>query len=205
MYSCYMNNLGSRVKDLRIKKKLTQNALAKLVGVSQPTIRHIEEGRIERPRRLAYIAKALDAREDALLFGSPIENHSPRPILTLKEIAEIDYKTLTHDNWKRWIPHPSNFRNYNFGILIEDENYGGLVKKDSVVVCNAHRNLKNGDIGIFLNKNAPTAIIRRYWQESDRFYLIDVRNQFPILDITDNKREYTLLGIYTQLIGNIND
>jgi len=40
----YMTDLGNRIKSLRISKRLNQNQLADLCGISQPAIAKIERG-----------------------------------------------------------------------------------------------------------------------------------------------------------------
>lgn len=63
-----MNDLKSRVADLRAKKRLTQRQLALAVGVDQRTISHIEKG-IRKPSiNLAIrLAKEFDISLDELL------------------------------------------------------------------------------------------------------------------------------------------
>lgn len=39
--------IGTRIRDLRLEKKMTQGELAKFVGVPQPTLSDIEHNRYE--------------------------------------------------------------------------------------------------------------------------------------------------------------
>lgn len=59
--------LGERIRELRLKKKWTQEQLAEVSGVAENTIRGLEKGTLHT-RRAKYvaIARALDTTTDAL-------------------------------------------------------------------------------------------------------------------------------------------
>lgn len=65
----YMSTLSERVKDSMNAMDLSQSALAKLVGVSQPTINDLLHGRIEKPRFILPLANALKTTPEWLLYG----------------------------------------------------------------------------------------------------------------------------------------
>ena len=57
----------TRIREYRAKKNMTQENLAKLVGVRRETIVHLENGRYNPSLKLAFdIAKALDATVEEL-------------------------------------------------------------------------------------------------------------------------------------------
>ena len=62
--------MNYRIRELRTEKKLSQEALARLCGVSRITISGLESGRIQdtTSRTLKKIAEALDTSVDKL-FG----------------------------------------------------------------------------------------------------------------------------------------
>lgn len=60
--------IGTRIRDLRLEKKMNQGELAKLVGVPQPTLSDIEHNRYEpRVSDLSKYAEMLDVTVDQLL------------------------------------------------------------------------------------------------------------------------------------------
>lgn len=61
--------VGERIKQARLSFGLSQAELAKLVGVSERTIRNYESGEIKKPYHLQKIAKALKVSPDWLLKG----------------------------------------------------------------------------------------------------------------------------------------
>lgn len=63
--------LGRRVAQRRTELDLSQDALARGVGMKQQGIDAIEKGRVARPRLLKEIAQALDTSQEWLLTGVP--------------------------------------------------------------------------------------------------------------------------------------
>jgi len=61
--------LAKRLKEARIKAGLTQEALAIVSKTSQQYIDNIESERVNNPRKLSNIARALDVSSSWLLFG----------------------------------------------------------------------------------------------------------------------------------------
>ncbi|MDK2849603.1 MAG: putative transcriptional regulator [Candidatus Woesearchaeota archaeon] len=68
--------MKTRIKEYRAKYDLTQEDLAKIVGVRRETIVFLEKGRYNPSLMLAYkIAKALNARiEDLFMFEDELQN-----------------------------------------------------------------------------------------------------------------------------------
>ena len=62
--------MKTRIRELRARYGLTQEALARLVGARRETIVHLERGRVNPSLRLAYrIARALHSGiEDVFTF-----------------------------------------------------------------------------------------------------------------------------------------
>lgn len=66
--------LKDRLKQARAAKKLSQARLAELIGVSQATIMHIENGRNKSSTKIVDIAQILDVSPDWLLYGKEMSN-----------------------------------------------------------------------------------------------------------------------------------
>ena len=64
------NKMMTKIKEFRLAKDLTQDKLARLVGVRRETIVFVEQGKYVPSLKLAYdIAKVLDAKiEDLFSF-----------------------------------------------------------------------------------------------------------------------------------------
>jgi DNA-binding XRE family transcriptional regulator len=61
--------LARRVRERRVKLRLSQNMLAKAAGMSQQGILNIEKGIVARPRQLPELALALETSTEWLLHA----------------------------------------------------------------------------------------------------------------------------------------
>ncbi|MDR8077826.1 LexA family transcriptional regulator [Burkholderia cenocepacia] len=64
-----MNSLADRLKEARADGDLSQEDLARMSGVSQSTIAHIESGRNKGSKHLLTLARALNVRPEWLELG----------------------------------------------------------------------------------------------------------------------------------------
>jgi len=90
-------DLGRRVKDLRRKQNLTQEALAEKLNMSASFLGHIERGtRITSLETLVKLCIALDTDPNYLLAASTssLTRHIPddMPENTRKQLAELFYQ-----------------------------------------------------------------------------------------------------------------
>ena len=69
----------TRIKEYRTRQNLTQEDLAKIVGVRRETIVFLEQGKYNPSLRLAHdVARALHARiDDLFIFDDDPETESP--------------------------------------------------------------------------------------------------------------------------------
>jgi putative transcriptional regulator len=73
----------TRIKEYRTRQSLTQEDLAKAVGVRRETIVFLEQGKYNPSLRLAHdIARTLHAKiDDLFIFGDEMPEPEPREIL----------------------------------------------------------------------------------------------------------------------------
>ena len=99
-------DIGTRIKEARIAKNMTQEELGKIVGVQKSAIAKYENGRVINIKRstLQKIASALNINPTNLLFEeSPKEAASLHvKIITDFELMDAlkDYYCLSEDNKK---------------------------------------------------------------------------------------------------------
>ncbi|MEJ7678511.1 MAG: helix-turn-helix transcriptional regulator [Segetibacter sp.] len=79
-------NIGEKIRTIRLTKNLTQNAIAKKIGISVTALGDIERGKTKdlTVNRLAQIAKALDV--------------SPKELLDEKDDEHNNHNNHNHDN-----------------------------------------------------------------------------------------------------------
>ncbi|MCP9205477.1 helix-turn-helix domain-containing protein [Streptomyces sp. NEAU-Y11] len=75
----WRRDIGTRVRDLRMDRNLTQEGLAGRIGAERRTIYRIEQG-MHSPSldRLLQIARALHVAPSALMPDSPLDPTGPR-------------------------------------------------------------------------------------------------------------------------------
>lgn len=92
----YMQTIGSRVKALRVSKHLNQKQLAALVGVSQPAIAKIENGKTVNVKGyvLDALASALSSTPAFILRGSSDSSEHEQAMLSAEMSAIFSSLTL---------------------------------------------------------------------------------------------------------------
>lgn len=112
-----MNNLGLKIKELRIETELTQGELAKVLGITQDSISLWEKGkRIPDTPYIAKLAEYFGVSADYLLglsddLGAPIP--APPPALPADEKELLDlYRQLNYEGKQRLLARAE--------VMIED-------------------------------------------------------------------------------------
>jgi len=106
--------IGTTIKNLRIKKNMTQKQLGKLIGIEDSTIRKYESGRLNaKPDTLEKIAKALEIDSETLLF------------------SELNYNRAMHHLFRIFDAYKGEF--HTVTTTTTDEN-GNQVEKESIAI-----------------------------------------------------------------------
>lgn len=112
-----MNNLGLKIKELRIETELTQGELAKVLGITQDSISLWEKGkRIPDTPYIAKLAEYFDVSADYLLglsddLGAPIPAPAPALPADEKELLDL-YRQLNYEGKQRLLARAE--------VMIED-------------------------------------------------------------------------------------
>jgi len=87
--------IGTRIKDIRIQKGLTQEQLAEKTDINSKYLSSIERGK-ENPtlNTLIKVAKALDASFDDVFSQLEIEDPEDRKVLLMSLLNEADDEQL---------------------------------------------------------------------------------------------------------------
>lgn len=93
------NNIAQKIKELRLKNKMTLEEVANIVGVGKSTVRKWETGMIANMKRdkIALLAKALGTTP-AYLMGWKDDNETPPAILTEGEQKWLELYHKLSDN-----------------------------------------------------------------------------------------------------------
>lgn len=89
MWGFGMNEIGKRVKALRISKRLTQTELADKMGIKQPSLAAIESGKTKtlKGETLEALARELSSTTSYILRGSQSSDDHEHSMLQAEMIA----------------------------------------------------------------------------------------------------------------------
>jgi SOS-response transcriptional repressor LexA len=101
-------SLGVRLKQARLKKKLTQEELAEIVGIKQQAVQRIEASKVKSTSYVVQLAQALDVTPEWLALGgeplagstndfpaSSMHGAHPAPLLQWHQVDSITNTCFT--------------------------------------------------------------------------------------------------------------
>lgn len=96
------NNLAHKIKELRLKNKMTLEEVANIVGVGKSTVRKWETGMIANMKRdkISLLAKALGTTP-AYLMGWKEDNETPPATLTEGEQKWLEFYHKVSEETRR--------------------------------------------------------------------------------------------------------
>ncbi|MCA8264829.1 MULTISPECIES: XRE family transcriptional regulator [Burkholderia cepacia complex] len=113
-----MKTIGSRVRQLRIDAELSQESLARAVGVSQGLIAQIESGKNQGTKHIAALARVLNVSVDWLETGTG--EPSRKPAIGQNAAAETGHPSL--------LQYPVNTENFR-SVFVVGRAQGGLPER----------------------------------------------------------------------------
>lgn len=175
-----MGTLGSRIKELRLERKITGDELGKILGISKSTISLYEHNKSTPDDAIKKrICSYFNVSFDWLMGLTPVRTTFPLkrtgkwvsvPVLEhviagipLKTIAEIlDYEEITPE-----LAATGDF----FALKIHDHSMEPRILNGDIVIVRRQDNVDNDDIAIVLvNGNEATA--KRVKKQEDGITLI---------------------------------
>lgn len=162
-----MNTLSERLKQSRKKVGLTQNAVAGLVGITQPTYQALESGKVAKSSYLLQIAEVLkvDAHWLATGQGEMTESTQSAPVSAPKQIRMWDF---TPSGVSVRLPEDSpiiDAKNVIYCQVLDESMSPFFYKGDYVF---ADRSLKPETGGyVIAKKSDGSEIVRRYKEYLD--------------------------------------
>ena len=86
-----MNNLGQKIKELRMDKGLTMEEFGKLCNTEKQTVNNWEKGRNEpSPERLKLIAEMAGKSVSEFVYGVPSAERVKKTMYLLEHARELD-------------------------------------------------------------------------------------------------------------------
>lgn len=188
-----METLGSRLKKLRLEKKLSQQKLADMIKVSKTSIIYWEKDEnIPKHDSLKALGKALGASTDYLTTGlepqkpqhmnfvPPVDlTHSEKPrqtpVLSWVQAGDFSY-VLSSDlsSVIDWIPYDPRAGQYGFALIVKGVSMEPDFKPDEYIYVNPTYQideLNTGALVVMACDGDSEATFKKLISEDDNYYL----------------------------------
>lgn len=211
-----MEQTGERIANARIRAKLTQDDLARLIGTSRPTVCRYETGAIGiiPPDKIEAIAKALSVTP-AYLMGwqgpAPIVTEDVVRLPVLGDIA-AGYEHIAIENWEgESIEIPRSFlkghpvEDYFMLRVQGDSMYPLYLNGDIVLVLKQATLNRSGDVGV-IRYDGDNATLKRveYVMGEDWMRLVPINPEYAPKMIENEDLELCeVLGIPRMVIREL--
>ena len=151
-----MLDIGKMIKELRVKKELSQEELASLLSVNRATIANYESGR--RTLTIDKLEEILEALNTNLtdFFNSnnletkKIKSEEQKRIPILSDVS-AGYGKEALEEATHWIKLPSVIaKNADFGTFVSGDSMEPKINDGNLLLVQNIPQLDSGEIGIFL-------------------------------------------------------
>ncbi|WP_266125977.1 LexA family protein [Acinetobacter bereziniae] len=202
-----MNTVGSRIKQLRNAKKLTQKELAKKVGISDAAVVHWEKDvNIPKLEYLNILAPLLNTTIDYIMYGKldasdTVVDYRPvtrmLPVLTYIQCGTMtNVRSISPDDIEMWLPSPPDAGKNSFYLICQgisnspEFNHGDYVCIDPDVPLDS---VQNGEMIAVCQDDEATfkALVREF----NSLYLKALNENFQP-NIIPLKEDYIYKGKY---------
>ncbi|KKW75731.1 DNA-binding protein [Acinetobacter sp. Ag2] len=173
-----MNTVGSRIKQLRNARKLTQKELAKKVGISDAAVVHWEKDvNIPKLEYLNILAPLLNTTIDYIMYGKSdasdtVNDYRPitrmLPVLTYIQCGTMtNVRSISPDDIEMWLPSPPEAGKNSFYLICQgisnspEFNHGDYVCIDPDVPLDS---VQNGEMIAVCQDDEATfkALVREF-------------------------------------------
>jgi SOS-response transcriptional repressor LexA len=193
-----MGTIGQRVYARRKELKLTQTAVAAVIGVSSASLTYWERDEIEpKNKNLAALARALDCSPDYLLHGamsgkqgSIASVHSRVPLINWDTVLEsgVDKEKSTKD----WLYYPKQCGSKTFALTVSNDSMvsphpnSKSYPTGTMIFVDPDLPIKAGSRVIAQVGNATQVTFKEYREDGGNSYLIPINPQYPTTTVKDD-------------------
>ena len=189
----YMDHLGTRLKQLRKDKNITQQQLAELIGVSKTSIIYWEKGdNLPKHDSLISLSRILGVSSTYLMQGKQVEDKDDQryqilpkrfvPILSWQQANQehpLMHLSTDHKDWLAAHPHMTKDC-YALEVL-GDSMLPEFRPHDHIYVTTdiTSGQLKTGDFVIVQTQDQQEALFKRLVIETDGMFLQVLNETWP--------------------------
>jgi SOS-response transcriptional repressor LexA len=206
-----MNTWASRLKQKMKELALTQEELARKLGVTRSAVAHYVQGTRHPPlKQMVKLASVLKVDPAWLQFGKPHEaNVTPRRAVKKKsnKIPVLDWRqalSYHHDEtYEKMLEYFTDSSIECYALQIKgDAMVSPLIQGTSFnpghyVIVDPNKHAQHGTYVIATTNHKKEAVLRQYIEEGGVNYLKSLNSQYPVIQID---RTTKILGI---VIANI--
>lgn len=194
-----MGTIGDRCRQRRKEIELSQQALAKLAGVSQATISGIETGRAIETRKLMRVAKALKVDPDWFETGLGEKTIAPAkalytinqeakvylaknkiPMINWMDASEVkDATDLMEHQVNKWIYSPIDIQEGSYALRVDGISMQPEFKRGAIIFVDPNIPPENEKFLVVKRPVDVEAILRELFIESGKKYLKAINPAFP--------------------------
>ncbi|WP_193830298.1 LexA family protein [Morganella morganii] len=216
-------NMNERIKARRLQLNMTQQSLAKILGVSRVSITKWETG-VTKPdgENLHMLAKTLNVSPEWLLFGEnePLSTElvSTRKPVTVRQIPVISavqagewtstYSAATIDDVMRWVNTTAKVSDSAFGLDVKGDSMTNpmgspTIPEGSTVIVETEYGCCDdlyGKIVVAMLDGSSEATVKKLVWDAPYTYLVPLNPNFKPIIVNGNCR---IIGRVVQVIQNI--
>jgi len=203
-----MTTVGHRIYTRRKELKLTQTAVAAMIGVSSASLTYWERDEIEpKNKNMAALARALDCAPDYLLFGATfggdvsfVTINARVPLIGWDKLSSyIEGEVMEkHGEADDWIYCPVQCAKSTFALRVKGDHmespYPG--KKSyldgQIIFVDPTAEVKNGSRVISRRLDSTEATFKEYFEDDGKKYLKPINPQYPTVEINN---ETIIIGV----------
>lgn len=205
-----MNTWSSRIKSKMKELDMTQEELARKLGITRGAITHyLAERRVPPLQQFQKIAAVLKVDPAWLQYGTRSENkivtpvksktsYFPIPILTWAQAAERSQKFVEH------IPHFYTDQSHWYALCVKGDSMVSATglrsfHEGDFIIIDTEKEVTHGDFIVAVLPRSKEAIFKQYVIDGGVKYLKPLNTQYPLIQM-DNKT--LILGVVKHTIYN---
>lgn len=200
-------SLGIRLKQARLKKKLTQEELAEIVGIKQQAVQRIEAGKVKSTSYVVQLAQALDVTPEWLALGeetaetgladghtssnASTQQCTQAPLLKWHDLELVKQLPLSSGEYSK-LPLLDRVCNKCFALQIKDNSMTAtnpgqpsFLPNDYIIIDTSLES-KNGDFVIAKLDNSSQMTFRQLVSSPTGNQLSPLNKQYNNILVNDN-------------------
>ncbi|NOZ70109.1 MAG: helix-turn-helix domain-containing protein [Deferribacteres bacterium] len=181
--------LSTRIKKARTRAGITQGELARMLGITYPTLNRYERGhRTPDAALLNRMAKILECDPGWLLSGKGEDDErapsAARPLTRTPVLRKVPdrFPERVSEEITEYISLPDVPRGA-FSLIVRGESMSPAIRDSDYVIFVPRRDIADGDL-IVVNDEWGESIVRRYRKRGSKAFLVSENPEYPAIKLS---------------------